>query len=523
MPSSTAPIVPRLVRRPLLHPRIGTQDASAARTGPARQLGQRRPAAPPAEPPAPQAPPTAIGSYDIERKLGGGGMAEVFLARKRGLLGFSRPVAIKRVLPSFASHPRAASLFVAEARVSARLCHPNIVSVLDFKHDRAHGLYLVMELVEGPDLAQLVGTGPLPPPCCIFIAIETLRGLGYAHHLPQGDARGVIHRDISPQNVLLSWQGAVKISDFGIAKVRSTSIASASAVVKGKPAYMSPEQASGRALDERADLFSLGVVLWEMLVGRPLFGGATVQEVLSALLFAPIPSPRTLRPEVPQELAQVVLGLLQRDPNRRYASAEQVIGALAACAAAPRDGRTELATLLRARFASEAPALADGVVREAIAIAPTALLSAGGGSAAGTPDSFASAVRCAALPERARSNDASCAVTLVRPRRRSRRAWWLGLVACGVAILLASPRSNAGDEGPRRPEPASASLEDRASPGRWSPLTGHFAWRSLLQQIATPQPVAPAGPRKSKSKSKRAIKPRAPTPAPACVQRAPLR
>ncbi len=444
-------------------------------------------------------------------------MAEVFLARKRGLLGFSRPVAIKRVLPSFASHPRAASLFVAEARVSARLSHPNIVSVFDFKHDQAHGLYLVMELVEGPDLAQLLSTGPLPLPCCIFVAIEALRGLGYAHHLPQGEARGVIHRDISPQNVLLSWQGAVKISDFGIAKARASSIASASTVVKGKPAYMSPEQAGGRALDERADLFSLGVVLWEMLVGRPLFGGATVQEVLSALLFAPIPSPRTLRPEVPEELAQVVLRLLQRDPSRRYGSAERVISELSACAAAPRDGRTELAALLRARFA-EAPGRVDGVVREAIAIAPTTPLAPPGEHS--SPRSHR--VVATAVLTAASSSEASSAVTLVQPRRRPPRPWWLGVAACAVAILLVSPKSDAGGaDRSLRPAATLAGVKEATEPERWSPLTGHFAWRSLLHQLlaASPDPVAPASPRKSKRK--RAIKPKAPAFRPACEKASP--
>lgn len=486
----TSPTVPASPLAPL-GPNASIPDDAQRRTG------ARRRAAPVHK----QQAARTIGSYELERKLGGGGMAEVFLARKRGLWGFSRPVAIKRVLPSFASHPRAASLFVAEARVSARLAHPNIVSVLDFKHDRAHGLYLVMELVEGPDLAQLLRTGALPLPCCIFIAVEVLRGLGYAHHLPLGDARGVIHRDMSPQNVLLSWQGAVKVSDFGIAKLRASSNASASAVVKGKPAYMSPEQASGRPLDGRADLFSVGVVLWEMLVGRPLFAGATVQETLSALLFSPIASPRALRPEVPRELAQVALGLLQRDPSRRYATAEQAIAALLACAAAPRDGQAALISVLRTRFAAEAPAappeLSDGVVRAAMAVAPTAQLE----SAPGAPSM---ALRPAPPPpvSRALAGDASSAVTLVQRRRPPRRLWRLALAACGVAYLVASPGRASS---PSAAAPARAHAPASAGGERWSPLTGHFAWRSLLGEVlrAAAQPAAPKAPPKGGGKGKR--------------------
>ena len=317
--------------------------------------------------------PRHIGTYEIERRLGGGGMAEVFLARVRGAQGFCRRVAIKRVLPGFAENPQFSSLFVTEAHVSARLSHPNVVSVLDFKHDPQHGMFLVMELVEGRDLAQLLATGLVPVSTCLFIVAETLRGLGYAHHLPldQGGLRGVIHRDVSPHNVLLSWEGAVKVSDFGIAKVRAASNASASRVIKGKPAYMSPEQANGHPLDGRSDLFAAGVMLWEMLVGQHLFPGETVQETLAALFFAPIPSPRQMRADVPQDVAEVTMRLLARDPAARYPTAEAAIADLVACADAPRDGRAELSELLQQRFSGLSPvrpperaASRPGVVRD---------------------------------------------------------------------------------------------------------------------------------------------------------------
>ena len=156
-------------------------------------------------------------------------MAEVFLGNTVGAEGFSRPVAIKRVLPGYSDNPQFAKMFIVEARISSRLVHPNIVSVLDFDRDHENRLFLVMELVDGKDLDALLQTGPLPASVVIHIIGEMLRGLGYAHDLPgTTDAmRGVVHRDVSPHNVLLSWEGAAKVSDFGIAKAREASSATA--------------------------------------------------------------------------------------------------------------------------------------------------------------------------------------------------------------------------------------------------------------------------------------------------------
>jgi serine/threonine protein kinase len=180
--------------------------------------------------------PSTIGTYQVERRLGGGGMAEVFLARRIGAEGFSRRVAIKRILPGASGNSAFASLFIGEARLSAALHHPNIVSILDFDRDPDQGLFLVMELIEGRDLAQLLDAGRLPIPTVLYIIAEVLRGLGHAHAPPVGnrEARGLVHRDVSPHNVLLSWEGDVKVSDFGIAKAKTASNASASLMIKGK-------------------------------------------------------------------------------------------------------------------------------------------------------------------------------------------------------------------------------------------------------------------------------------------------
>jgi serine/threonine protein kinase len=296
------------------------------------------------------------GRYRLDRRLGGGGMAEVFVGSTQGAEGFSRKIAIKRVLPGFSDHPGFAQLFVAEAQISSQLVHPNIVSVLDFDRDADGRLFLVMELVDGKDLDTLNSAGMLPVPVVIYVVGEILRGLGFAHDLPAGtEMRGIVHRDVSPHNVLLSWEGAVKVSDFGIAKARAASAATASIFIKGKPAYMSPEQANGQPLDGRSDLFAVGIMLWEMLVGQRLFVGEDTRATLAAVLFGQIPRPRTLRPEVPKDLERVTMKLLERDLPARYATAEEAITDLMDCADAPRGGREALIAVLAERFPDSAP------------------------------------------------------------------------------------------------------------------------------------------------------------------------
>jgi hypothetical protein len=300
--------------------------------------------------------PAVSGKYRLERRLGGGGMAEVFAGSTVGAEGFSRRVAIKRVLPGYSGNAAFAQMFIAEAQISSQLVHPNIVSVVDFDRDDAGQLFLVMELVDGKDLDTLLATGLLPFGVVIFAISEILRGLGFAHDLPTGsDMHGIVHRDVSPHNVLLSWEGAVKVSDFGIAKARAASEATASVFIKGKPAYMSPEQANGERLDGRSDLFAVGVILWEMLVGKRLFVGEDTRATLAQVLFGQIPRPRTLRPDIPRDLERVTMKLLERDLPARYTTAEQVIADLVACTDAPRAGREALIATLAERFPDSVP------------------------------------------------------------------------------------------------------------------------------------------------------------------------
>lgn len=345
------------------------------------------------------------------------------MAQIVGAEGFSRAVAIKRVLPGYSENPQFAQMFVSEARLSSRLQHPNIVSIMDFDRDAEGRLFLVMELVDGTDLDGLLQTGPLPFPLIVFLLGEVLRGLGYAHDLPVGGdgVRGVVHRDVSPHNVLLSWEGAVKVSDFGIAKARAASNATATDMIKGKPAYMSPEQANGEPLDGTSDLFAVGVMMWEMLCGRTLFAGASTQETLARLLFAPIPSPRQLRADVPADLDRIVMRLLARERAQRYPNADAAIADLVACQDHPRSGRELLITVLEQRFAGRMPARS----RRAIDSGIVSAADLGRGSAPVT------APHGVALPGPVAPT--SMVTTEATPRSR---AWLAGLLVGGTVLAV---------------------------------------------------------------------------------------
>jgi serine/threonine protein kinase len=289
--------------------------------------------------------------YEIGDRLGAGGMAEVFDGTMIGAEGFMRRVAIKRVRSALSQQPAFATMFTAEARIASRLSHPNVVSVLDFRRDLEERLFLVMELVEGKDLARLLDAGPIPPSLTIFIVIELLRGLGYVHDLPDPETgtRGVVHRDVSPQNLLLSYEGAVKVSDFGLAKALAAGATAWSTTVRGKPSYMAPEQMRGTLLDGRTDLYAVGVMLWEMLANQPLFAGTT-GEIMGQVMYRDIAAPGRLRGGVPADLEAITMKLLARSREDRFPTAEAAIEALVQCEDMPRDGRGELVHVLAERF-----------------------------------------------------------------------------------------------------------------------------------------------------------------------------
>jgi len=274
--------------------------------------------------------PQKFGRYFLLQKIAMGGMAEIFRAKSIGAEGFEKDIVIKRILPHFTEDESFVSMFKDEARVAAKLAHANIVQVFDF--DSVDDLfYIAMEWIEGKDLKRVLDTGakqgkPLSIAQSVFIITETAKGLHYAHAREEkGVSLGIVHRDISPHNVMVSYEGETKLMDFGIAKAASRSTKTRAGTVKGKCAYMSPEQARGKQLDGRSDLFALGVVLWEMLTGKRLFVGETDFETLNNVLKAEVPPAHELNPEVPESLDRIVLKALARDRDERQATVGEFI------------------------------------------------------------------------------------------------------------------------------------------------------------------------------------------------------
>jgi serine/threonine protein kinase len=264
----------------------------------------------------------AFGKYELLRKIASGGMGQVFLARERG--GVERLVVLKLILPHLAEDDEFLNMFVEEARLVGRLRHPNLVTILDLLEIEGRQC-LAMEYVQGDDLrrvdkhARLKGQ-LLPPGLVLRIIAEAAAGLDYAHQArdAQGQPLKLVHRDVSPQNILVGFDGGVKIIDFGVAKAAGSSQHTATGVLKGKYPYMSPEQASGQAIDGRSDQFALGVVLWELLTGKRLFKGETDLMTLRLVKDCQVPFPSQLNPKLPPGLDDVVMRALEASPQKRF-------------------------------------------------------------------------------------------------------------------------------------------------------------------------------------------------------------
>ncbi len=269
----------------------------------------------------------------MRRKLAEGGMAELYLCASRGPQGFEKDVVIKRIRPTLAADPQFVRMFIGEARLASRLNHPNVVQIFDFDQcDDSY--YLAMEYVRGRSLAEVrkrckARMTTMPPTLVAHIGAEIARGLHYVHGLSQdGSGPGLVHRDVSPHNVLLSFDGAVKLTDFGIAQ---PSEKAAPGRLKGKLAYMSPEQSRGEVVDARTDVFALGIVLWEMMTGGRLFEGNGDAALLQAVRTSVIPPAARVNPDVPLDIDAVVMRALQRPPELRYQTAQELERALAHC------------------------------------------------------------------------------------------------------------------------------------------------------------------------------------------------
>jgi serine/threonine-protein kinase len=389
-----------------------------------------------------------FGRYLLLDRIATGGMAELFRAVIHGVEGFQRTFIVKRILADKASSPDFIRMFCDEARICALLHHPNVTQVYDFGHV-AGTYFLAMEYLPGKDLASLAralraAKASVPPGLAAYIAREAALGLHYAHTLrgPDGEGLGIVHRDVTPSNIMLLFAGGVKLLDFGIAK-SAAGRAEDPDIVKGKFAYLAPEQARGEDVDGRADVFALGVTLWEMLVGRRLFAGKDDLETLRNVLERPVPPPSSLRPQVPVALDRVVARALERQREQRYATAEELARDCDAVLETLRaDGRT-LRAFLNELFAQEStslslatPGLPEELFAEPTPPAPVAPLP---------------------VPPPAPPSDLGAAAdaALAMPPRRwgARRAASLGgaLLVAAVSVAMALVR----DE---RPRPATASL-----------------------------------------------------------------
>jgi serine/threonine-protein kinase len=274
--------------------------------------------------------PKVIGRYAIFGELASGGMATVHLGRLLGPVGFSRIVAIKRLHDQFAADPEFVSMFLDEARLAARVRHPNVVQTLDVV--AADGkVFLVMDLVHGESLAQLIRAAaierrPIDSTIVAAILSGALHGLHAAHEATGEDARplGIVHRDVSPQNILVGLDGVARVLDFGIAKATMQVSQTASGTLKGKIAYMAPEQLTGGKVTRRTDIFAAGIVLWEAIARRRLFQGPSGPDIVMKVLSAPIPPPSHVVEGVSAALDEIVLRALEREPESRYATAREM-------------------------------------------------------------------------------------------------------------------------------------------------------------------------------------------------------
>jgi serine/threonine protein kinase len=298
-------------------------------------------------------PGQRIGKYVLGERIAVGGMAEVWAARAEGPQGFVKPVALKFILESFSGDPELEKLFVKEARIAAQLQHANLVAVFDFDKvgaEQEHGLagryYIAMEHVEGHDARRVAQAAKhagymFPLPLALYLAGEVLKGLRYVHERREGGrSLGLVHRDVSPHNVLVGFSGEVKLSDFGIAKSLAHSSRTKTGTIRGKICYASPEQLNGEPVDHRTDQFAMGVTLWEILAARPLFDGHNELEIIGQVLRCEIPPLVLANPErsLPPPVEAVVRKMLSAKRTDRYQSTADALSAVLALPGYTGDG-----------------------------------------------------------------------------------------------------------------------------------------------------------------------------------------
>ena len=394
--------------------------------------------------------PRRLGRYEILRPLARGGMAELFLARATGIQGFEKLVVVKRILPEMARDTEYVEMFLEEARLAAGLHHSNIVQVYDIGEDEA-APFFAMEYLHGEDVrtvargAQLRGER-IPVEHALAIAIGVAAGLHHAHEQRDSDGRplGIVHRDVSPHNVAVTFDGGVKLLDFGVAKTRKRVSATRHGTLKGKLGYMSPEQCRGDELDRRSDVFAVAILLWELITGRRLYGGRSDFGIMKSIVETDAPRPSLVWNECPAELEAIVMRGLRREREARPATAEELQLALEAFARERRlpVSNAGLGHYLRQLFGGSAT-LKERADRT------TTLYDVGGGD---DDDAAATVVDGVVMPSASQSSLAPARMTRAVARRR-RRAWVgpalaaaiaaAGVVAWRVVMIVRQPHAAA--------------------------------------------------------------------------------
>ena len=410
---------------------------------------------------------TPFGQYELMEPIATGGMAEVYRARMRGVEGFQKIVAIKRILPHLTDNDEFLSMFVDEAKLAAQLQHPNIIHIYDLgKIDRSY--YIAMEFIDGRDLRSILQTledkqERLPLGLALFIASRLAAALDYAHrkHDLQGRAMGLVHRDVSPQNVLISYDGDIKLCDFGIVKAASKASHTRSGALKGKLQYMSPEQAWGKDIDKRSDIYSLGLVLYEMLTGRKPFAGDSELSILEQVRSPHLIPPRELDPAIPPEVERVAMKALREDREDRYQTAGDLAGDLGNMLQVirPAPGASELGGFLGELVGRERAASARAVPTPRPAVTPPPR------PAPAPPAREPVRVKHVAPPEPAR---AEIPEVLTAPRK-SRAALFVGVgvvvvaVAAGALYLTRAKRPLSGAAAEATPPPETVEMAREAA------------------------------------------------------------
>ncbi len=379
--------------------------------------------------------PIQYGKYLLIDKIAKGGMAEVFLAKQTGSKGFERLLAIKRILPQFTENAEFVSMFINEAKVAAQLSHPNIVQISDFG-EVEESFYIGMEYVMGRDLRSIMersqkSNRPLSIDQVLFIISRVCSGLEHAHKKKDlhGKELNLVHRDISPQNILISYDGEIKLVDFGIAKVALQENETRTGILKGKLAYMSPEQAWGKAIDHRSDLFSLGIVLYECATGKRLFKGDSEINTLERVREAKVDPPRQFNENITEQAEAALKKSLAKEAQDRYASAAQMQTDLERCLSKPlSEIQVELAQSIHELFGAEIANDQARMKRAALATSDTSTIQLG----AARPSSSSSKAAPPSSPklEVPKKRMGTGAITLFLI------VGALGLVGVGAAVFL---------------------------------------------------------------------------------------